>query len=249
MHKVKRAAFPAYRVWVLGASAVIGGCCAPVLWSGASADPVYTLVLQDSGGTITQTDNGTGVVTYSGTLGGFSISAMSVQDLNPTNPLDVAFGSQDIFKASGSDALHVYVTVSNLASPLPGSMMIGTSSSANFQGSKISAWSTQTYFDAGDHTGTAGLVSLLSSSSGGPVKNSFGSTTDGTTLIAANPFSYTVEFTLNLLTNEFANGAGATTDVILTEPPCGPAMLGGGLGLMMLMRFAGKRRRKEGLLF
>ena len=249
MHMVTRAALRTCGLWGFGVAALTGAVATPALWSSALADPVYTLVLQDSGGTITQTDNGTGLVTYTGKLGGFSISSMSVQDLNPTNPFDVAFGSQDIFSATGSDALHVYVTVSNLTSPLPGSMMIGTSSSANFQGSKISAWSTQTFFDAGDHTGTAGLVSLLSSSSGGPVKNSFGSTTDGYTLIAANPFSYTVEFTLSLLSNEFANGAGATTDVILEEPACGPAMLGGGLGLVLLMRFAGRRRRKEGLLF
>ncbi len=232
----------------LGSPVVAGAAVLAAIASAAGttayADPVYTLVLQDSGGTSTQTDNGTGLITYTGTLGGFSISSMAVQDLNTGNPYDVAFGSQDIFKASGSDVLHVFVTVSNLTSALPGSMTIGTTSSANFQGSKIMAWSTQTYFDPGNHTGTAGLVDLLSTSSGGPLKNSFSSSTDGTTAIAANPFSYTVEFTLNLLTNEFANAAGATTDVTLPEPGSGPAVLGGGLGLLLLMR-----RRKQGLLF
>jgi hypothetical protein len=207
-----------------------------VAGSGAFGNPVYTLTIEDSAGSVTQTDNGTGTVTYSGTLGGFSISSMSVTDLNPTNPLDVAFGSQDIFSATGSDTLHVFVTVSNLPAPVPTMMTIGTTSQANFQGSKILGWSTQTYYDPNDETGPAGVVDLLSTAGGGVSKNGFLNTSMGTTLLDASPFSYTVEYSLQLLKNEFANGAGATTDVILAEPGSWRVFVAGLLfvGLMRL---------------
>ncbi len=191
--------------------------------STAHGNPVYTLTLEDSAGTITQTDNGTGAITYSGTLGGFTISDMTVQDLSQTNPLDVDFGSQDIFKAAGADSLKVFVTVSNLPASIPSSLTIGTTSQANFQGSHIMGWSSLTYYDPGDDTGLAGLVDLLSSASGGIEKNGFLKTVAGTTMLTGSPFSYTVEYMLDLQSNQFANGAGASTDVLLPEP--GSAML------------------------
>jgi hypothetical protein len=206
-----------------------------VAGSGAFGDPIYTLTLQDSAGSVTQTDNGTGTVSYSGTLGGFSISAMSVTDLNPTNPLDVAFGSQDIFSATGSDTLHVFVTVSNLTASVPTMMTIGTTSQANFQGGVIAGWSSQTYYDPGDHTGTAGLVDLLSNRGGGIVKNGFLTTAEGSTMLTGSPFSYTVEYSLKLMKNEFANGAGATTDVVLAEPGS-LLVLMGGVAMVGLLR-------------
>jgi hypothetical protein len=189
-----------------------------VAGSGAFGDPIYTLTIEDSAGSVTQTDGGTGTISYSGTLGGFSISAMSVTDLNPTNPLDVAFGSQDIFSATGSDTLHVFVTVSNLTAPLPSMFTIGTTSQANFQGGVLLGWTSQTYYDPNDDTGQAGLVNLLSSSTGHAVKNGFLSSTMASTTLTGSPFSYTVEYSLQMLKNEFANGAGASTDVILAEP-------------------------------
>jgi hypothetical protein len=191
--------------------------------SAARGNPVYTLTLQDSGGTISQTDNGTGVITYSGTLGGFTISDMTVQDLSQTNPLDVDFGSQDIFKATGADSLKVFVTVSNLPATVPAAMTIGTTSQANFEGSHIMGWSAQTYYDPGNDTGLAGLVDLLSKASGGSEKNGFLKTSTGTTMLTGSPFSYTVEYVLDLQSNQFANGAGSSTDVLLPEP--GSALL------------------------
>jgi hypothetical protein len=206
-----------------------------VAGSGAFANPVYTLTIEDSAGSVTNTDNGTGTISYSGTLGGFSISAMSVTDLNPVNPLDVAFGSQDIFSATGSDTLHVFVTVSNLTDSAPTMLTIGTTSQANFQGGRILGWSSQTYFDPGDHTGTAGLVNLLSGDSGGLVRNGFLATTEGSSMLTTSPFSYTVEYSLTLLANEFANGAGASTDVVLSEPGS-LIVLMAGIALVGLMR-------------
>jgi hypothetical protein len=108
--------------------------------------------------------------------------------------------------------------VSNLTASVPTMMSIGTTSQANFQGGVIVGWSSQTYFDPGDHTGTAGLVDLLSSRSGGTVKNGFLTTAEGSTMLTGSPFSYTVEYSLKLMKNEYANGAGATTDVVLAEP-------------------------------
>jgi len=203
--------------------------------SGALANPVYTLTIQDSAGSVTNTDNGTGTISYSGTLGGFSISAMSVTNLNATNPLDVAFGSQDIFSATGSDTLNVFVTVSNLPASAPTMLTIGTTSQANFQGSRILGWSTQTYFDPGNHTGTAGLVDPLSGDSGGLVRNGFLTTTEASTLLTSSPFSYTVEYSLKLLASEYANGAGASTDVVLSEPGS-LIVLMAGLSLVGIMR-------------
>jgi hypothetical protein len=203
--------------------------------SAAFGDPIYTLTLEDSAGSITQTDNGTGTVSYSGTLGGFTISAMSVTDLNPTNPLDVAFGSQDIFSATGSDTLHVFVTVSNLPASVPTMMTIGTTSQANFQGGAILGWTSQTYFDPNNETGPAGLVDLLSSANGGVVHNGFLMTSMGSTMLQDSPFSYTVEYSLKLMKNEYANGAGASTDVILAEPGS-LLVLMAGVTLVGLMR-------------
>jgi len=212
-----------------------------VAGSGAFGNPVYTLTIADSAGSTSVTDNGTGSITYSGTLGGFSISAMSVTDLNPTNPLDVAFGSQDIFSATGSDILHVYVTVSNLPAPVPTMMTIGTTTQANFQGSRILGWTTQTYYDPHDETGMLGTVNLLSTAHGGAVNNGFLMTSTGSTLLDTSPFSYTVEYSLQLFKNEFANGAGATTDVILAEPGSWLVFLSGAslVGLMRRRAYAG----------
>jgi len=199
----------------------------------AMADPIYTLTIEDSAGSVTATDNGTGQITYSGTLGGFTINNLSVTDINPVNPFDVAFGSQDIFKASGNDTLNVFVTVSNLTAPVPSSLWIGTTSSANFENGSILGWSTKTYFDP---TGMGTLAQLLSSSSGGATANSFTSSSAGSTSLAANPFSYTVEFSLDLLTNQFANGAGATTDVLVPEPASAALLAAGLLGIAVVRR-------------
>lgn len=197
------------------------------------ADPIYTLTIQDSAGSTTTTDNGTGQITYTGTLGGFTINNLSVTDVNPTNPFDVGFGSQDIFHASGSDTLNVFVTVSNLTAPLPSSLWIGTTSSANFEDGSILGWSTKTYFDPTDQ---GLLTQLISSSSGGVTTNSFSSSTAGSTTLSSNPFSYTVEFSLDLLTNEFANGAGATTDVLVPEPATAALFAAGLLSIAMIRR-------------
>jgi hypothetical protein len=199
----------------------------------AMADPVYTLTIEDSAGSVSATDNGTGQISYTGSLGGFTINNLSVTDINPLNPYDVAFGSQDIFKASGSDTLNVFVTVSNLTAPVPSSLWIGTTSSANFENGSIQGWSTKTYFDPTD-MGT--LAQLLSSSSGGATVNSFASSTAGSTSLSANPFSYTVEFSLNLLTDQFANGAGATTDVLVPEPASAALLAAGLLGIAVVRR-------------
>ena len=195
----------------------------------------YTLYIQDAAGIVSATDNGTGQIAYSGSLGGFTINNLSVTNNNPTNPFDVSFSSQDIFTAGSSDTLNVYVQVSDLQSPLPGTITIGTNSSANFQSSSIQGWSTKTYFDAGNHTGAAGLVDLLSFSSGGLTANSFSSSTSGRSAIASDPFSYTAEFSLNLSQNEFANAAGASTNVTLTVPTSVPEPMSLGLlGLGLL---------------
>ena len=214
----------------------VGAALAAALLPGAQAlaDPVYTVYLQDSAGIVMGSDNGTGQITYSGTLGGFTINNLSVTNINPTNPYDVAFGSQDIFKATGNDTLNVYVQVSNLTAPL-GSLSIATTSSANFQSGTIQGWSTKTYFSAADATGAAGLASLLSSTSGGVTANAFNSSSAGSAALTSSPFSYTVEFSLDLLTNEFANGAGASTDVLVPEP-ASFALLGAGLLGMIAMR-------------
>jgi hypothetical protein len=215
------------------------GAVAAMAWLGAGsaalANPAYTLTIQDSAGSTTQTDNGTGTISYSGTLGGFTISAMSVTDLSTTNPLDVAFGSQDIFSATTSDTLNVYVTVSNLPASAPTMLTIGTTSQANFQGSRILGWSTQTYFDPGNRTGIAGTADLLSGESGGLVRNGFLTTTEASALLTSSPFSYTVEYSLRLMANEYANGAGASTDVILSEPGS-LIVLMAGLSLVAIMR-------------
>jgi len=206
---------------------------AAFLATSAMADPIYTLTIEDSAGSVTSTDNGTGQITYSGTLGGFTISNLSVQDINPLNPYDVGFGSQDIFKASGSDMLNVFVTVSNLTAPIPSSLWIGTTSSANFENGSILGWSTETYFDP---TGQGLLTQLISSSSGGLTANSFTTSTAGSTSLASNPFSYTVEFSLNLQTNQFANGAGATTDVLVPEPATAALLMAGMMSVAMIRR-------------
>ncbi len=199
----------------------------------AFADPIYTLTISDSAGSVTTTDGGTGQISYTGTLGGFTINNLSITDINPLNPFDVAFGSQDIFKASGSDTLNVFVTVSNLTALIPSSLWIGTTSSANFENGAIQAWSTETYFDP---TGQGLLSQLISSSSGGITPNSFTSSTAGSTSLSSNPFSYTVEFSLNLLTDEFANGAGATTDVLVPEPASAALFAAGLLSMAMVRR-------------
>jgi hypothetical protein len=204
--------------------------CASLSATAAMADPIYTLTIEDSAGKYTTTDGGTGQITYSGTLGGFTISNLSILDVNPTNPFDVGFGSQDIFKASGSDTLNIFVTVSNLVAPVPSSMWIGTTSSANFEDGAIQGWSTTTSFADGAVSG------ILSSSSGGATANGFTSSTAGSTSLTSSPFSYTVEFSLDLLTNEFANGAGATTDVLIPEPASAALLAAGLLGVAMLRR-------------
>jgi hypothetical protein len=213
----------------------------------ALADPVYTLYVQDSAGIVSGTDNGTGKISYSGTLGGFTITDLSVADLNPTNPYDVAFSSQDIYSATASDTLNIYVQVSNLTSPV-GPVSIGTTASANFQGGAIQGWSTETYFDPAGNTGVAGLNELLSSASGGYTTNVFTNTSAGSSAATTSPFSYTVEFSLDLLTDEFANAAGASTDVhipnIAVQEPASVAVLS--VGLLGLLAF--RRRNKAVVL-
>jgi hypothetical protein len=204
--------------------------CAALSATAAKADPVYTLTIEDSAGSYTTTDNGTGQISYTGTLGGFTVNNLSVTDINPANPFDVAFGSQDIFKASGTDTLNVFVTVSNLTAPIPSSLWIGTTSSANFENGAIQGWATTTSFTAG------AITQLLSSSSGGATANSFTSSTAGSTAMSASPFSYTVEFSLDLLTNEFANGAGASTDVLIPEPASFALLAAGLMGIAMVRR-------------
>jgi hypothetical protein len=213
--------------------------------SEAQATPLYSLTIQDVGAGVSQTESGTGTVSYSGNIGGFSITALNVTDLNPTNPMDVDFGSQDIFSANGADTLKVYVTVSDLTTPLPSMLTIGTTSQANFQGSKLMGWSSQTYFDPNNDTGTAGLVDRLSGSSGGIVTNGFLTTTAGQTMLTETPFSYTVEFTLKFLTSEFANGAGASTDIILAEPSSWLSLIIG-FAVIVLLR-VGRMARRTGL--
>jgi hypothetical protein len=211
----------------------------------ALATPLYSLTIEDVGAGVSQTESGTGTVSFSGNIGGFSITALNVTDLSPTNPMDVDFGSQDIFSADGADTLRVYVTVSDLTSPLPSMLTIGTTSQANFQGSKLMGWSSQTYFDPNNDTGVAGLVDHLSGSGGGVVTNGFLTTTSGQTMLTSSPFSYTVEYTLKFLTNEFANGAGASTDIILAEPSSWLSLFIG-LGVMVLLRFGRVTRHRIG---
>jgi hypothetical protein len=204
--------------------------------SAAFADPTYSLTLQDVGTGTSITESGTSQVTYSGTLGNFTIEDLSIADLNPVNTYDVGFDSQDIFKAGGSDTLNVFVTVSNLTAPVPSSLWIGTTTSANFEASSVQGWLSSTYFDPNNDTGIAGLVDLLSTSSGGVTANQFFSTTSGATELTSGPFSYTVEFSLDLLTNEFADGAGATTDVLVPEPASTAVFAAGLLGMAMVRR-------------
>jgi opacity protein-like surface antigen len=204
--------------------------CAALTATAAMADPVYTLTIEDSAGSYTTTDAGTGQISYTGTLGGFTVNDLTVTNINPVNPYDIAFGSQDIFKASGSDTLNVFVTVSNLTAPAPSSLWIGTTSSANFENGAIQGWATSTSYTDG------ALSGLLSSSSGGLTANSFTSSTAGATSLSTSPFSYTVEFSLNLLTDQFANGAGASTDVLIPEPASAALLAAGLLGLAVVRR-------------
>jgi hypothetical protein len=218
----------------LGAgSAVILASATPAL-----ADPTYTLTLEDVGTNTSSTYSGTGVVNFTGTIGNFQINGLQVNDGNPFNPVDLSFTSQSILAANGPDTLNAFVTVSNLSAPVPGTVWVGTTTTGAFENSAIQGWAESTYFDAkNDTTLPAALATLLSQSSGGYTVNAFTSTTSGSTAIVQDPYSYTIEFSLDLDNGQFDDGA-VTTDVVVPEPASFAMLAAGMLGLVMMRRKA-----------
>jgi hypothetical protein len=64
-------------------------------------------------------------------------------------------------------------------------------------------------------------------------------------MLTESPFSYTVEFTLKFLTNEFANGAGASTEIILAEPSSWLSLFIG-FAVIVLLRVGRMARQRTG---
>jgi hypothetical protein len=230
------------QLWIWAVAGLAPVVAPMIVGAPALADPLYTLTLQDVGLGISSTQSALGGVNFNGSFGNFSIANLSASGLNPAVPFDMGLDSRDTFTGTGSDTLNVFVTVSNLTAPVPSLLTIGTAASANFEGSYINGWRTSTYVDPANQTGLAGMVDLLSRLSAGTTANSFDASTSGSMPLANTPFSYTIEYSLDFLTGEFAEGAGATTNVSLTSigEPASFAILGiAALGFMLAFKRRG----------